>query len=91
LIFVIDVIRATFARSRRPPVRVADRRPGLGPSCRRSPFFPTIQCWAGGHGFPPITDIEVALVAAPEASAASRRLAELWPTFVPRSIPGVAA
>jgi len=46
LIFVIDAIRATFARSQRPPVRVADRRLGFGPSCRRSPFFQTIQCWA---------------------------------------------
>jgi hypothetical protein len=27
-----------------------------------------------GHGFPPITDTEVALVAAPEASAGSRQL-----------------
>ena len=33
------------------------------------------------HGFPPITDTEVALVAAPEASAASRRLAEALVNF----------
>ena len=33
------------------------------------------------HGLPPITDTEVALVAAPEASAASRRLAEALVKF----------
>jgi DNA-binding transcriptional LysR family regulator len=33
------------------------------------------------HGFPPITDTEVALVAASEASAASRRLAEALVNF----------
>jgi DNA-binding transcriptional LysR family regulator len=33
------------------------------------------------HGLPPITDTEVALVAAPEASAASRRLAEALVNF----------
>ena len=61
LIFVIDAIRATFARSRRPPVRVADRRPGLGLSGPRSPFFPHHTVLCASNGFPPITDTEVAL------------------------------
>jgi DNA-binding transcriptional LysR family regulator len=34
-----------------------------------------------GDAFPPITDTAVALVAAPEASAASRRLAEALASF----------
>jgi hypothetical protein len=34
-----------------------------------------------GDGFPPITDTAVALVAAPEVSAASRRLAEALADF----------
>jgi len=34
-----------------------------------------------GDGFPPINDTAVALVAAPEASATSRRLAEALANF----------
>jgi len=42
-------------------------------------------------GFPPITDTEVALVAAPEASAATRRLAELLADFCSALDPRIAA
>ena len=42
-------------------------------------------------GFPPITDTEVALVAAPEASAATRRLAEVLADFCGALDPRIAA
>jgi len=44
-----------------------------------------------GNGFPPITDTEVALVAAPEASTASRRLAEALADFCSTIDPRMAA
>jgi len=44
-----------------------------------------------GDGFPPITDTPVALVAAPEASAASRRLAEALANFCSALDPRMAA
>jgi DNA-binding transcriptional LysR family regulator len=43
------------------------------------------------HGFPPITDTEVALVAAPEARTASRRLAEALVNFCSTLDPRMAA
>ena len=44
-----------------------------------------------GDGFPPITDTAVALVAAPEASAASRGLAEALANFCSTLDPRMAA
>jgi len=41
--------------------------------------------------FPPITDTELALVAAPEASGASRRLAEALANFYSTLDPRMAA
>jgi LysR substrate binding domain len=48
-------------------------------------ILPDHSILSAGDGFPPITDTEVALVVAPEASPATRRLAEAqakpWPLF----------
>jgi len=44
-----------------------------------------------GDGFPPITDTAVALVAAPEASAATRRLADALANFCSTLDPRMAA
>jgi hypothetical protein len=62
--------------------------PGLGPEIAIPPDH---TGRGGGHGSPPITDTEVALVAAPEASAASRRLAEPLANFCPTLDPRMPA
>ena len=55
---------------------------GLGVSILpEAAILPDHNVLGAGDGFPPITDTEVALVAAPEASAATRRLAELLADF----------
>jgi DNA-binding transcriptional LysR family regulator len=54
-------------------------------------ILPEHTALGAGDGFPPITDTEVALVAAPEASAASRRLAEALTNFCSTLDPRMAA
>jgi DNA-binding transcriptional LysR family regulator len=54
-------------------------------------ILPDHNVLGAGDGFPPITDTEVALVAAPEASAATRRLAELLADFCSALDPRIAA
>jgi DNA-binding transcriptional LysR family regulator len=54
-------------------------------------ILPDHNVLGAGDGFPPITDTEVALVAAPEASAATRRLAEVLADFCGALDPRMAA
>jgi DNA-binding transcriptional LysR family regulator len=54
-------------------------------------ILPEHTVLGAGDGLPPITDTEVALVAAPEASAASRRLAEALTNFCSTLDPRMAA
>jgi DNA-binding transcriptional LysR family regulator len=54
-------------------------------------ILPDHNVLGAGDGFPPITDTEVALVAAPEASAATRRLAEVLADFCGALDPRIAA
>jgi len=54
-------------------------------------ILPDHSILGAGDGFPPITDTEVALVAAPEASATARRLAEALADFCSALDPRIAA
>jgi DNA-binding transcriptional LysR family regulator len=54
-------------------------------------ILPDHSILVAGDGFPSITDTEVALVAAPEASAATRRLAEALADFCSALDPRMAA
>jgi DNA-binding transcriptional LysR family regulator len=54
-------------------------------------ILPDHNVLGAGDGFPPVTDTEVALVAAPEASAATRRLAEVLTDFCGALDPRIAA
>jgi DNA-binding transcriptional LysR family regulator len=54
-------------------------------------ILPDHNVLGAGDGFPPIADTEVALVAAPEASAATRRLAEVLADFCSALDPRIAA
>jgi len=54
-------------------------------------ILPDHNVLGAGDGFPPITDTEVALVAAPEASAATRRLAGVLADFCGALDPRMAA
>ena len=54
-------------------------------------ILPDHSILVAGDGFPLITDTEVALVAAPEASAATRRLAEALADFCSALDPRMAA
>jgi DNA-binding transcriptional LysR family regulator len=54
-------------------------------------ILPDHNVLGAGDGFPPITDTEVALVAAPETSAATRRLAGLLADFCSALDPRIAA
>jgi DNA-binding transcriptional LysR family regulator len=54
-------------------------------------ILPDHNVLGAGDGFPPIVDTEVALVAAPEASAATRRLAEVLADFCSALDPRIAA
>ena len=54
-------------------------------------ILPDHSILGGGDGFPPITDTEVALVAAPEASATARHLAEALADFCSALDPRIAA
>ena len=54
-------------------------------------ILPDHSVLGAGDGFPPITDTEVALVAAPEASATARRLAEALADFCSALDPRIAA
>jgi DNA-binding transcriptional LysR family regulator len=69
-----------FARSR--PGLCLYVRCGLGVSILPEvAILPEHTVLDTGDGFPPITDTEVALVAAPETSAATRHLAEALAHF----------
>ena len=54
-------------------------------------ILPDHSILSAGDGFPPIIDTEVALVAAPEASPATRRLAEALADFCSTLDPRMAA
>ena len=63
------------------PFALPDRRLGFWAILPEIAILPEHTVLGAGYGFPPITDTEVGLVAAPGASAASRPLAERLANF----------